>query len=159
MRDVHDLIHLAGNTSVVDGHNHSRTVRYRRLDLCLVNVHGIGPDIHEHQGCTHHLECSRCRRECETWENDLVTRLEIAEDGSHLECCSAARCQEGLPCAKAILEPFVALHAERSVTTNLVVLLARLADVLHLAPNKRRYVEVNQRKPPRRDTTHWTTPE
>ena len=45
---VHDGVHLAGHTRIVHHHDHLGALGDGRLDLGLINVHGVRAHIHKH---------------------------------------------------------------------------------------------------------------
>ena len=58
--DVHNGVHLAGHTGIMHRNDGFRLLRDGILDQCLVNVHGIRADIHEHRNVTQKC-CQFCR--------------------------------------------------------------------------------------------------
>ena len=46
--NLHDRVHLAGNTRIMNRHDYFRSVCDCLLDQFLIDVHSIRPDIHEH---------------------------------------------------------------------------------------------------------------
>ena len=146
MGDVHDGIHLTGYAGVVHGDDDLGLVRNGGLDLCLVDVHGVGPDIHKHQLCARQHEGVGGAGEGVAGEDDLVARLEAAEQGGHVEGRAAAGGQQHLSCAKALLHPGVALLGKLPVAADFMR-LDGLADVVEFRAHIGRYVKADHEEP------------
>ena len=91
----------------------------RRLDLPLVEIERIGPDVHEHRPRAAQHEGIGRRDERERRHDDFVAGLEIDEQRRHLERGRARMCQEHLGGADAPLEPGLALLREAPVSGEL----------------------------------------
>lgn len=141
--DVHDHVHLARDAGIVDRHYHARAVGYGRLDLGLVDVHGVGADVDEDEPRPGEDERRGGGGEGEARQDDLVARLKLAEQRRHLERRGARGGEQRLLGAEPVLQPLVAAHRERAVPGDLVVGLACLAHVLDLSAEEGRNVEGN----------------
>lgn len=141
-RDVHDRVHLAGDAGVVHRHDHAGAIRDRSLDFGLVEVHGVGAHVDEDEARALRHERGRRGGERVARQDDLVARLEVAQDRRHLERARATRREQRLGAAGLSLEPFVAALGERAVAADLAV-LGRLLDVAYFGPHVRGDVELD----------------
>ena len=120
--NFHDTVHVASDTGIMDGDNDLRPRRYQGLDLLRINVgitlHTVGEDNLRPMAD----ESQSGRHESITGNNDLVTRLDIAQDSSHLQGVGAAgRQQAFLEAVFLFKEPLAAL-GELTVATQFAVI-------------------------------------
>ena len=118
-RDVHDRVHLAGHASVMHGHDDARALRDGRLDEALVDVHRVGAHVNEDESRPAQRERVRRRRERERRQDDLVARMDVSEDGRHLERVRPRRREQDPLRAEALLHPRAAFLAIREVAADL----------------------------------------
>ena len=50
--NFHDGVHFTGHTGIMNRNNYARLIRNGSLDLRLIYVHRIRPNIHENKLCT-----------------------------------------------------------------------------------------------------------
>ena len=55
--DLHDRVHLAGHSCIMDRNDRAGLVCDRLFDQLLVNIHGIRSDIHKYDPCTAQHKC------------------------------------------------------------------------------------------------------
>jgi len=107
--NLHNLVHITGNTRIVD----------RNYDLCFIcderfyrvgiNVGIILLTVGEDNPCTLSDKCKSRRYESITRYNHLIARLNIAQDGGHLKCicatCGEKTLLETITLPKIMLTP------------------------------------------------------
>ena len=120
VRDLHDRVHLAGNTGVVHRHDGLCPVGDGLFDLRLINVHRVGADVHKHQpGPRQHGRGCRAG-EGIAGQNDLIAGLQVTQQHGHIQRRGAAGGQQHLLGMEALLQPCVALLGKGTVTADLV---------------------------------------
>ena len=145
MGNVHDGIHLAGNTGVVHGNDDLGFVGDGFLDLGLVNVHGIGADVHKDQSGTGQ-HCRRGRAgEGIAGQNDLIPGLQVAQQHGHVQGGGTAGGQQHFLGVEALLQPGVALFGKGTVTADLVG-VDGLFHIVQFIPDARGNVKRNHNK-------------
>ena len=143
-RDLHDRVHLACHTGVVDSDNGACLVGNRRFKLCFVNVHGVRADIAEYKLCAAEHHCGSGAGESKAWEDDFIAGLEFAEQRRHIERTGAACREQHAVRMKMRLHPFVAESCELSVAGDFAG-FDRKADICHFIAGDRRFVERDHR--------------
>ena len=140
-----DRVHLTGHARVVDDQHGLGPRGDRILDERLVDVHRVRTDVHEHGHRAPRDERVRARNERERGHDDLVARLDVGQDGRHLESRRAGMGQQRPVSAGRRLEPLRARPRERPVTGQLTLLVC-LRDVGQLATGQERTVEGDRRR-------------
>ena len=134
--DLEDGIHLAADARVVDGHDSLGPGGDERLQLRLIEVERIRPDIRENRlGATKHKGVGR-GDEGEGRDDDLVARLEVQQQGGHLNRMRAGCGQQRLAHTEQRFDQGVALPGEGLVTGDLADGHC-LEDVLQFAADQR----------------------
>ena len=111
-----DGIHLASDARVVHHHDRARPRRRdRSLDLHLVDVQRVGPDVDEHRHAAAQHEGVGSRDEGERRHDDLVARPDAGEDRGQLEGRSARLGEQRRVAAGRLLQPRLASPGERPV--------------------------------------------
>ena len=95
--DFVDGVHLAGDTRIMHGHDGLGLFGDGAFDQLLVEVHGVGADVHEHALGTAHGERVGGTDERERRHDDLVAGLYVAEQRRHLARVGATGGEER-PC-------------------------------------------------------------
>ena len=116
--DVHDGVHLAGDTGVVHGHNDLGLVGDGGFDLGFINVHRVGTHIHKHQPSSR----QHSRR-------------------------GAAGGQQYFLGVEAFLNPRIALLGERTITADFMG-INRLFDILQFIPDTGGHIKRDHGKSP-----------
>ena len=118
--NVHDGVHLAGDTGVVDGHDNLGLVGDGLLDFLLVNVHRVGAHVHKDELGPGQHGGSGGAGEGEAGENDLVAGLDVAQQHGHVQRSGAAGSQQHLLGVETLFQPGIALFGESAVAADLV---------------------------------------
>ena len=142
--DVHHGVHLTGHPGVVHHGDDAGAVRNGRLDLCLVDVHRVGADIHEHQLCPGQYRGGRRAGEGKAGEDHLVPRPQAAQEEGHIQRRGPAGGQKDLLGGKALLQPGVALFGKGTVAADLTA-ADRLRDIALLSSAVRSPIKKNHR--------------
>ena len=156
--NVQDGVHLAGHARVVHDEDDLRPVGDRGLDLRLVDVHGVGPDVHEHELCPVVDKGGGRAGEGEAREDHLIPGLQIAQEARHIQGGRARGGQQHLVRVKALFEPIAAAPGEFPVAADLVGGNG-LGNIFHLVSRAGRDVEADHgivpfclhRKPTKKD--------
>ena len=138
--DLEDGLHVGGDAGVVDGDDGAGAFGDRFFDQALVDVEGVGADVDETDARPAQGEGVGGGDEGVGRHDDLVARLEVAEDGRHLERGGAGVGQQHLAGAEAFFHPGVALLRELAVACE-VAAEDRLGDVVLLLADDERAVE------------------
>ena len=145
--NVHDGVHLAGDTGVVHGHNDLGLVGDGGFDLGLVDVHRVGAHIHKHQLGPGQHGSGGGAGEGEAGQDDLVTRVNIAQQHGHIQSGGAAGGQQHLLGVEAFLNPRIALLGKGTVTADLMG-VDGLFDIFQLVPNAGGHIKRDHGKSP-----------
>ena len=145
--DVHDGVHLAGDTGVVHGHNDLGLVGDGGFDLGFINVHRVGTHIHKHQLSPGQHGSGGGAGEGEAGQDDLVTGVNIAQQHGHIQSGGAAGGQQYLLGVEAFLNPRIALLGKRTITADLMG-INRLFDILQFIPNAGGHIKRDHGKSP-----------
>ena len=94
--DVADLVHLARDSRIMDRDDDPGPAGDGTLYPVLVDVHGIGFDIHKHEGRAAQREGVGGAGKRERREDNLVPRPHIAQDGGQLQRARAGGGQKRL---------------------------------------------------------------
>ena len=140
--NVHDGVHFAGHTGVVNHADAGGLVCDSCLDLGLVNIHGVGTDIHIHHLRSPLHKGVRGGHEGEGGQDDLIPRLNVAQQRRHLQRTGARGGQQRLRRARPLLQPLMALLGKGAVPTQLVV-GDGLSQILRLPAGRRWDIEGN----------------
>ena len=84
-RQFHNRIHLTSHTGIMNRHDGFRLFCDRRLDFCLVDIHGVRTDIHKHAGSSPENESIRRRYKRIRRHNDFIPRLDIRQISRHFQ--------------------------------------------------------------------------
>ena len=108
----------------------------------LVDVHGVGTDVYIHhlRPPLHKGVCGR--DEGEGGQDDLIPRLNVAQQRRHLQRTGARGGQQCLRRARPLLQPLMALLGKGAVPTQLVV-GDGLSQILRLPAGRRWDIEGN----------------
>ena len=87
--NVHDRVHLACHAGIMYRHDRFRLLRNGILDQCLINVHGIRADIHEHRYRTTEYKSIRCGYKSIRGHDHFIPGLDITQKCRQL-CCMGA---------------------------------------------------------------------
>ena len=139
----HDFVHVAGNTRIMDGRDHSSPFGDGRLDGGRIDILRIGQDINEHELRAHENKGRRRARKCEARQDHFVSRLKIAEHSSHLECRCSTSGQQNFIGTEAFFQPRLTFLREGAITADLTVILHRFTHIVKLRANIGRDVKVN----------------
>lgn len=165
-RDRHDRVHLAGHTGVVDRNDRLGAGCDRFLDQPFVDVEGVFADVHEDRHPpTEHEGISRGHKGV-GGHDDLIPRLDVGQDGGHLQRCRAGVGEQGLMAAGLLLQPGVTLLGKVAIACQLTAGMG-LGDVMELLAsevglvkrnhglraNSRREPPAGNRIPSRRSTS------
>ena len=145
--NVHDGVHLAGDTGVVHGHNDLGLVGDGGFDLGFINVHRIGADIDKHQLGPGQHGSGGGAGEGEAGQNDLVTRVNIAQQHGHIQSGGAAGGQQYFLGVEAFLNPRIALLGKGTVAADLMG-VDGLFDIFQLVPNAGGHIKRDHGKSP-----------
>ena len=118
--NVHDGVHLAGDTGVVDGHDNLGLVGDGLLDFLLVNVHRVGAHVHKDELGPGQHGGSSGAGEGEAGQNDLVAGLDVAQQHGHVQRSGATGGQQHLLGVETLFQPGIALFGESAVAADLV---------------------------------------
>jgi len=144
--DRHDRVHLAGHTGVVDRNDRLGAGCDRRFDQLFVDVEGVFSDIHENRHPTTKHESIGRGYKGVGGHDDLITRLDVGQDGGHLQRCRAGVGEQGLVTAGLLLQPGVALLGEVAIACELTAGMG-LGDVVELLTGEVGLVERNHGLP------------
>ena len=143
--NVHDGVHLTGDTGVVHGDDDPRLIGDGLLDLRLVDVHRVGADVHKDELRPGQHSGGGGAGEGVAGQNDLVTGVNIAQQHGHVQRRSAAGGQQDLLGVEALLQPGVALLGKGAVAADFVR-VDGLLDVVELVAHAGRYVKRDHSK-------------
>ena len=87
--NIQNGIHIATNSCVMNWYNHLGPWRNGLFNESLVNVHCIGAYVHKHGDPPPQDKGIRGGDKSVAWHNELITRLNVAQDGRHLKRCRA----------------------------------------------------------------------
>lgn len=140
--NVHDGVHFAGHTGVVNHADAGGLVCDSCLDLSLVNIHSVGTDVH-----IYHLRPPLHKGvgsgdEREGGQDDLIPRLNIAQQRRHLQRTGSGGGQQRLGRPRPLLQPLMALLGKGAVPTQLVI-GDGFGQILRLPTGCRRDIEGN----------------
>ena len=140
--DVHDGVHLAGHTGVMNHADAGGLIGDGSFNFGLVDVHGVGTDVH-----IHHLRPPLHKSvgggdKGEGGQDDLIPRLNVAQQRRHLQRTSARGGQQRFGRARPLLQPLMALLGKGAVPTQLVV-GDGLSQILRLPAGRRWDIEGN----------------
>ena len=143
-RDRHDGVHLAGHPCVVHRHDGARPLRDGGLDLTLVDIESVGPDVDEdgHAAAKHERVGGRDERERR--HDDFVARLNAGDKRRHLERSRAGLRQERPAASDRICQPLFAPPRELPVARQMRP-VDRFANVVELPPGDVRPIEWHHR--------------
>ena len=141
-RDFVYLVHFAGDSCIVDRHNHLCLFGNRIFDKLFVQVHRIGANVNKNAFCPLRYKRIRSAHERERRHNHLVAGSDIAETGGHFESVGTTSGQKRLRGPRMFLKPLVTTQIKCTITTNLAAFYS-LFDIIELQPHKRRLVERN----------------
>ena len=118
------------------------------MDTEMLEAIGISPDIYEKAGLLTRcpipfsIDCLTCDESAEIMvrHDELVARLDVAQDRRHFERGGAGMCQQDFLCMEMLFHPLVALFGKKTVTCKLSE-LNRLRDVPKLLADDVRFVE------------------
>src|SRR5574338_722979 len=103
-RNWHYDIHIAADSCVMNQKNSLRAIGDALLDLGLIDVKGVPPNVDKDRLRTaedKRIEC-RWKRECR--DNHFIVPFEIQKQRSHFQGMCARRCEKRLLNAKRTLE-------------------------------------------------------
>ena len=120
--NVHNRVHLTGDACVVNRHNGNGLVGDGVLNFGLVDVHGVGTNVHKHQlGAAQHKRvgggAERKRR-----QNHLVAGLDIKQQRRHFERVRAGRGEQRLGGAGFFFQPLMAPLGKGTIATDFMVM-------------------------------------
>ena len=141
-RDGHDRVHLAGHARVVHDDDDLRAARDGGLDLRLVDVHGVGADIHKDQARPVVGKGVGGGGEGEAWQDHLVPGLKLTQEARHIQGSGAGGGQQHLVGVKALFHPLAAAFGKLSVAADFAGGNG-LADIFHLVARAGRDVEAD----------------
>ena len=140
--DVHNGVHLAGHTGIMHRNDGFRLLRDGILDQCLVNVHGIRADIHEHRNRT-----AQYKGICGGYEG--VSRHDHFVPGPNVtqKCCQFCRMgtggrQQTFSGSGPLLDPGITFFRIFSISADLLIFYTFL-NVICCFIHIRRYVKLN----------------
>ncbi len=125
----HDLVHGAGLSGIVYGHDGLGPLGDSGLDQPLVQIKGIFPDIYEHGHPAAQGKGIGRGHKGERGHDDLVAWTDVAQDGRHFKGSGAGMGQQGLWAAQPIFQPGMAFLGERPVTGSAKVHQHGLGDI------------------------------
>ena len=137
-----DLVHLASHARIVHRHNRLRLLGDGGFNQVLVQVHGVGTDIHEHALGPLRHECIGRTHERERWHNHLVARLDVAKAGRHFKRMGAAGSHQRFHSAGMLFKPIVAHQVVSAIATNTAT-FDGLFHIIEFEPHKWRFIEWN----------------
>ncbi len=143
LSDLHDLVHLAPDARVVHRHGRPRVFGDGALELTLVEVQSVRPDVDEHRPRAAQDKRVGGGHEREGRHDHLVTRLDVEQECGHLERMGAGGGQEGFLDAQLGLQVLVAAFGEGAVAGD-VTRCDRRRDVLVLPAFEAGAVERDQ---------------
>ncbi len=91
-----------------------------RPDLGLVDIHGVGADIHKHKLCLRQNKGRGSAGKCEAGKNHLVSGSQLAQQCGHIQRGRAGGGQEDLLGMEPFLKPGVAFLRELTIAVNLM---------------------------------------
>jgi len=164
--DRHYRVHLACHTGVVDRHDRLGAGCDRCFDQPFVDVEGVFADVHEDRHPTTEHEGIGRGHKGVGGHDDLIPRLDVGQDGGHLQRCRAGVGEQSLVAAGLLLQPGVALLGEVAIACELTADMG-LRDVMELLTgevrlvkrdhdllaNSRREPPAGNRKPSRRSAS------
>jgi hypothetical protein len=103
-----DTVHLAGDACVVHDENRLGSRRYRSLDERLIEVEGVAAHVDEDWNGTPLHDRIGGRGKRERGHDDLVPRLQLAEDCSHFERGCARGNEQSHWTGQRLLQPALA---------------------------------------------------
>src|SRR5690606_27283057 len=108
LRELHDGVHLAGDTSVMDYYDRLSLRRDKCFQLRFIQIRMIWLAIHKDYLRTSEHEGRSSRDKGETGNDDLITRLYIQEDCRHLQRIGAGVGEQALLIAITIFKKLLA---------------------------------------------------
>src|SRR5688572_27200498 len=140
--NVHDRIHLTADAGIMDWDNCPGPGGDGSLEPGLVQVKGIRPDIEEDR--TRSAQHKRIHRgnERKIRDDDLIARLDLQQNGSHLQCMRARGGQQNLRNSKLLLQKGVTFLRERSIARDVTV-VNRLLYIFEFLAQDDRTVEID----------------
>ena len=127
------------------GHDGSRFRRNRLLDLLLVHIEGVGPDVYKNGTGPAQDEGVGRGDEREGRYDDFVPGPDVAENRGHFQCGRTRMGQQGLAAAQGSLQPPMALFCKGTVPGEVGGDHDRLSDIVQLLPDDERFVEGDPR--------------
>jgi hypothetical protein len=140
--DVHDGVHLAGDTGVVDHANGLGLCGDGRFNQPFVDIERVFPDINEDGHCSTQGKCIGGGDKGVRGHDHLVAGLQVKQQRGHLQCSGAAVGQQGMAGLGVLLQPDMAFLGELPIAGEVAVGMG-LRDVPQLAACHVRLVEGN----------------
>jgi len=126
----------------VHGDNSLGFRRHGGLNPRFVKIQRVGANVDKHGDPAPQNEGICGGYEGERGHDDLVSRLDVSQNGGHFQCRGAGLREEGHRACQVLFQPGVALAGERPVAGQLAALY-RLADIRHLITGDERLVKGN----------------
>ena len=141
-RNVHDLVHLAAHAGIVHRSDHLRLFRDGILDQILVDIHGVGTDVHKHDLCSpQHKGISRGDKGVGGHDH-FIPLFDITKECRHLKGVGTGGGKETFcrPCL--FFQKRIALFGKFPITAD-VHALHCFFHIFHFFSGIRRYIETN----------------
>ena len=140
--DLKDAVHGTTYPRVMHRDDHLGARSQERFDLPFVEVQGVGAAVDEDRARAPENERVRRRNESERRQHDFIARLDVEQQGGHLERVGARGGQQNAGGADGSLQGFLAQLGEVPVARNLAE-FDGLADVIELLADQRGFVKGN----------------
>ena len=131
--DIHDRIHLACDTCVVDSHDRAGALCDRSFNSGLVYVHRIRAHVHKDRSGAGQHDRGRRAGEGKAGDDNFVAGFETAKDRSHFKGGCTAGGQQNLLRVETVLNVFMAQFGKLAVSADLVCING-LADICQFCP-------------------------
>ncbi len=126
LSDSHNGVHLTGHACIVDRHNGAGVLGDRRLDKPLINVHGVRADVDKDDFRSTQHKGVGGRDEGIAGHDHFVARLDIQQQGRHLQRGGTGGGQQHLGAAETLLHPLLAATRIAAVAAQLAAAHRRL---------------------------------
>ena len=116
VRHLHDCVHVAGYTGIMDRHNDSRSGRDKRFQCLRIDVRIARHRVREHHFRSFAQKRQGCTDERITGNDHLVSGVQVTQHRTHLQGIGAGGRQQSLAKTVPLFEPSLTTLGERTVT-------------------------------------------
>ena len=140
--DIHNRIHLTAHARIMHRRNNLCARRDGVLNLFLVHVHGVRPDIHKHRRGSPQYKGIGGRHKGVGGHDHFIPRFYIRKQRRQLRGVGTGSSEQALRRARLFFNPLAALCRKRPVTADFFIVHG-LPHILKFFSCKGGYVKVN----------------